>query len=420
MSKGFSYLSVLLGALGLYCTAGASSELPDLVVTDIAVNAECRPVVTLRNQGSGSLLSAADYGPTGISVQFIKGDKPFGGWSLLGAEIEAVRTPGGSLTKIFPPLIEGDVEIQVILDSTDKVSESNETNNTLTRSLSCALPLPDLAVTNIRFTDDCRTIVSLANLGDAPLPDGIYGPLGSPLGKWSWIERSFDDVVSEVGATTTLKHVDPARSLQPPGGTLEWTDNGSERAGKHVRYHWKVSTTLHPSLREKNLNVTNNALEATPPARCLPDLVVSDLRLDDRCHILATLRNTGTGPLPTAALRTTPPFTGTKVGIQFAINGKGAGGWMLSVAEASALETPGGSITIKSTSRVQGPAPAAGPNVMATVDANRLIPEANETNNTLAKGLGCPGPTPPTISPTRPRKLKKPMKVQPKNPGIRR
>lgn len=419
MSKRFSSLSALLGALGLFYTAGASAELPDLVVTDIAVNAECRPVVTLRNQGSGSLLSPADYGPTGISVQFIKGDAGFGGWGLLGADIEAIRAPGGTLTKTFPPLIEGDVEIGVIIDSGNKVSESNEANNTLTRPLSCAAPLPDLAVTDIRFTDDCRTIVSLANLGDAPLPDGIYGPLGSPLGQWSWIERSFDGVVSEVGATT-LKHIDPTRQLQAPGGSLEWTDTGSERAGEHVRYHWKVSTTLHASLREKHSSVANNVREATPPTRCLADLVVSELRLDEQCHMVATVRNAGTGPLPTAALRTTPPFTGTKVGIQFAINGKGAGGRALKVAEARPLETPGGSITIKSTSRVQGPAPAAGPNVMATVDSNHLIPEANESNNTLAKGLGCPGSKPPTITPTRPQLLKKPMKVQPIDPGTRR
>lgn len=420
MSKGFSSLSALLGALGLFYSAGASAELPDLVVTDIAVNAECRPVVTLRNQGSGSLLPPAEYGPTGITVQFIKGDAGFGGWGLLGAEIEAVRTPGGTLTKTFPPLIEGDVEIGVIVDSTNKVSENNEANNTLTRPLSCAPPLPDLAVTDIRFTDDCRTVVSLANLGDAPLPDGIYGPLGSPLGQWSWIERSFDDGVSEVGATTTLKFVDPTRGLQPPGGTLEWTDTGSERAGTRVRYQWKVSTTLHASLREKHLNVSNNVHEATPAARCLADLVVSELRLDEQCHMVATVRNAGTGPLPTAALRTTPPFTGTKVGIQFAINGKGAGGRMLPVAEARPLETPGGSITIKSTSRVQGPAPATAPNVMATVDSNHLIPEANEANNSLAKGLGCPGSTPPTITPTRPELPKKPIKVQPIDPGIRR
>jgi hypothetical protein len=106
--------------------------------------------------------------------------------------------------------------------------------------------------------------------------------------------------------------------------------------------------------------------------------------------------------------------------IQFVINDKGAGGRMLSLSEARALETSGGTMTIKNTSRVQGPAPAAGPNVSATVDSNHLIPEANESNNALAKGLGCAGPTSPTVTPTPPRLLKTPMKVQPIEPAPRR
>jgi hypothetical protein len=77
-------------------------------------------------------------------------------------------------------------------------------------------------------------------------------------------------------------------------------------------------------------------------------------------------------------------------------------------------------MTIKSTSLVQGPAPATRPNVSATVDSKRLIPEANETNNTLAKGLVCAGPTSPTVTPTPPRLLKTPRKVQPIEPAPRR
>lgn len=433
-------MAIVACASVVYIENLAAAELPDLVVTDVVVDADCGIVVSFRNQGSGPLPDT--YPTPDISVQFIKGDSGFGGWGLSSTSIAAIRPPGGSVTQTFPQIIEGEVEIQTIVDSSNNILESNESNNTFTKQLECAPQFPDLAITGIRFTDDCATIVSLANLGDAPLPTDSYTPMGG--GPNSWIERSFDGEVSEIAPPHTLFRVDPTRQLQPPGGTLDWTDTGSERASATVHYHWKASPFMSPKLREKFLNYANNEREIMVPASCLPDLVVSDLSLDEECHILATFRNAGTGPLPTAALRTTPPFVGTKVGIQFAIDDKGAGGRMLDLEEARLLETPGGTITIKSTSKVQAAptgkntlqvqklpttvssegtstaqtssaVPGAQqrptrvlvetdrPNVRVTVDANTLVPEANESNNALAKELACDSRTLPTLTPSRPK-----------------
>jgi len=64
MSKGFFYSSALSLALGLLHAASASAALPDPVVTDLTVNAECRPDIAHGHADATAVAQDTDEGAT--------------------------------------------------------------------------------------------------------------------------------------------------------------------------------------------------------------------------------------------------------------------------------------------------------------------------------------------------------------------
>lgn len=120
--------------------------LPDLVVSDISLVKECWIKVTVRNIGAAGLPNWVYSGPQAAqaTIQMYKDGGPWGGMAIKVFDPAGkLKTPGASVTGLWfkgSPGLElpsGAHTVKVIVDSSNKVDESNDTNNTLTRRLRC-------------------------------------------------------------------------------------------------------------------------------------------------------------------------------------------------------------------------------------------------------------------------------------------
>lgn len=147
---------------------------PDLTVEGIEQDRrDCSITAKVANRGAGRLPASA-WGRVGL--QAYKGTAGFGGWPLSDTELEKLKEPGGTaIVPLRSKLAQGETaEVRVDIDSTQKVAEANETNNSFTKSLTCA-PEPqtktpqhasyDLAVSGIAFGENCQLILMLRNQG---------------------------------------------------------------------------------------------------------------------------------------------------------------------------------------------------------------------------------------------------------------
>jgi len=236
---------LLLGLLGGPAAnpAHAQTGPPDLVVTDMQVNSDCYVVVTVKNQGGPLPVGAT---PT---LQFYSGTAPAGGWTVSSWELQ----PGRTLQWTRPnPRIIGTLPYRVVASPGTGVTDAQPSNNTLDRTLTCTPKLPDLKVTAVDFTPDCRTRVRLMNAGDAEVPDVLF-----TVGYGARLDRSLDDRPAD---GVWLAMIDPHKQLKAPGGSLEWVDYPQFRATAKVKF------TL-AGLREEK-DATNNAGQVSVPAAC--------------------------------------------------------------------------------------------------------------------------------------------------------
>ena len=117
-------------------------KLPDLVVQEIRVLKECELEVTIANKGNGSIPSSL-Y--NSIVIQMFVDNKT-GGAMVLGVfdPNKKLQNPGSSVTiNWFPTATKSRIGdklphmITVIADEGNRLTESNENNNTLKKQLSC-------------------------------------------------------------------------------------------------------------------------------------------------------------------------------------------------------------------------------------------------------------------------------------------
>lgn len=121
-----------------------SKKLPDLMVRDIKLVKGCKIQVTLKNIGTAGVPSSYYDLPNAVGVQMYNGGKPWGGIILKGFDPAGkLKSPGGTATHIWFPdaanldLGGGTHIIKVEVDNGKVLTELSETNNTLTRSLTC-------------------------------------------------------------------------------------------------------------------------------------------------------------------------------------------------------------------------------------------------------------------------------------------
>lgn len=376
-------LLLLTAIVAPYRTATAQ-PLPDLVVSQVEIDSECRLQITVTNQGAGPLQASAYQAPGGASVAFFKDGVSFGGWGLETIDPQRVlANPGGTVTWLRPaPKLVGTAQIRVMADAhRNVVAESDETNNSLTRSFSCTPTLPDLRISQISFTSDCRAVIHLDNAGDADLPDNVFRNEGA------YVQRYLD---GELTGRIMLGPIDPNRALQPPGGSLQWTDGAQYRASSTMKYRLERLG--------QEWNTANDTLQVPVPTNCQvaveqpPDLAVSDIALDGDCRLVVTLTNAGPGPMPLSAY---DPLRSPS--INFYRDGAGFGGWGLTTLDPQqALITPGS--TVSWTRQV--PIIEDSATIRVNLDAAQELTESNENNNDFTKTLYCGG-EPPAVPQTQ-------------------
>ncbi len=368
-------LFVLFQAPALHAQA-----LPDLTITNLKVGENCQVVVTLKNNGSGELSITAYDQFQGPAVTFRKDGAPFGGWRLAAVDPgRKLRQPGGTVTWTRGQLkLSGTATISASVDDSHLVAEENEDNNTMSRSLSCTPSLPDLAITDVTFSSDCRAMVHLRNKGDAPLPASAFA------GGTAFLQRYLDGTPA---GSIWLGQADPGKATLDPGGTHVYADGAQYRASQTIRY------ALGHLGQEKS--TANNSRTVNVPDRCAVqsaaakfDLAVTNLAVDSECRVVVTLKNNGPDALPMTAY---DQFQGPSVA--FRKNGSAFGGWRLvAVDPGHKLKQPGGTVTwTRGELKFQGSA-----NVSATIQSN-LQGDTDSSNNTMSRSLSC-SPTLPDLA----------------------
>ncbi len=234
----------------------------------------------------------------------------------------------------------GPHNIEVVADSSNKIFEIEETNNTKTVSV----PPPDLIVQGITWSP------AGATTGDKVTITATIKNQGNGRSQSSQMTCYIDGMAI---ATRDLPEIDAAGSVT---GTFDWTAT----AGKH-----RIKVTADVNNRVTEVNETNNDIE-TDFATLTPDLVIKDIGwlmenplTDDKVAFTITVKNQGTGNAGASNMT----YSVDK---------------MPAVTVSIAAIPAGNTSALTFTSYVK-----AGPHMVeATIDTDNKISELNETNNT--------------------------------------
>lgn len=247
--------------------------LPDLIVSDMSLSESGKVVVRISNSGRGS---APDR--TGSLTVYIDGHMK---WSehLGNLPDQTFLQAGGSVTYTTPVELVRRHEVRVIVDNEESILEENESNNVLTRVLGMEkvevkLPvLPDLTITDLFLNPQRKLTVTIANIGESPLPLS-QGNLkvfvdGSLKGSYTLGSLSDQPALPVKGSITLTTPV-----------TL---------VGRH-----EIDAQVDFPHGAKELNEENNrlkkVLEGLPVG---PDVVVKDLDLTEDLELMMILCNAG-------------------------------------------------------------------------------------------------------------------------------
>jgi hypothetical protein len=229
--------------------------LPDLVPVDMTLDTQCRVVVTLKNNGPG-IVPDAGYSGSATGVQMYKEGGPWSGMVLGRLDPAHLSQPvGGTVTAAWfsnLPLTVGSYVMSLEVDNNNSVAEANEANNVLTKTLTCQLPAPDLAAVSISLTAQCQIVLTLMNVGTAPLPDAAF-----TLTNGSNVQMYSD---GSPFAGILLGGLDLTKQLQPVGGTItyNWFPNLKLTPGGHVITVVADENNFIAELNEMNNSRTQN------------------------------------------------------------------------------------------------------------------------------------------------------------------
>jgi len=246
--------------------------LPNLTISDISLSETGKIEVMLSNTGKGP----APYGVGSLAI-YVDGLLKWKD-SLGTLSDQSFLEPGGFALYTTPIELVGRHEVRAVLDKEEKTVEENKLSNVFPKVLgkekSEAKPLlPDLAITDLFLTPRKELAVTIANVGDSPLPLGegnlkimVDGSLkGSyPLGSLS------DQSSLPVKGTMTL--------------TTPWVLVGRREVDVRVGFPNEVKESSEDNNRLKKI------LEGSPVG---PDIVVKHLELMEDLELLIILSNAG-------------------------------------------------------------------------------------------------------------------------------
>ncbi|MCP3951322.1 MAG: hypothetical protein GY697_03770 [Desulfobacterales bacterium] len=214
--------------------AKSTASPPDLAVTRIWLDKECKVQVAVANTGQARMAPA--YYRKNVPVLYLyRNGSPWGGAALnvLDPAKKLVRK-GGRATYSSNLKIQGTVQVKAMIDQRNSLQESNEKNNTRIARLTCqpppvaanlkpatmqALPVgkPDLMVQSVQLTKDCRVMVTLINIGPGTLPESAWNQKTSPT------LMLYRNGKSWGGANLVV--IDPQRRLKTVNGRARYVSN---------------------------------------------------------------------------------------------------------------------------------------------------------------------------------------------------
>lgn len=246
--------------------------LPDLSISDITLSDTGKIVVRISNQGKG----AAPYGVGTLAIH-VNGDLVWKD-SLGSLPDQTFLQPGRFVLFTTPVELVGRHEVRAILDNEEKMVEQNEENNVLVKLLGeekreVKPLLPDLAVTEVFINPQRKLAVTIANIGDAPLPlpGGnlkilVDGSLKGSYTLGSLSDQPFLPAKGSVTLTTPLSII-----------------------GRH---EIDAQVSLPPEVKEAS-EANNRLLKVLDGPPIGPDIVVSDLDLTEDLELVIILANAG-------------------------------------------------------------------------------------------------------------------------------
>lgn len=166
------YIQVIKNGL-LLCllavVAGCISTKPDLVPKSLFFDSDNVLNVSFKNEGDGEVPANK-----GNLVIYIDG-RSLGGYSFSNLADQSFRTPDGSLTiRTNFRMAGSNRRIAVFIDSENEVNESNEFQNTLSRTMTPpAKNGPDFIVSNLYTDPDNKLKIVVKNIGPANSPSNL-------------------------------------------------------------------------------------------------------------------------------------------------------------------------------------------------------------------------------------------------------
>lgn len=234
----------------LACPGAFADTLPDLAVTDLAVNEKCQAVITIRNLGPGSLPASAMYSGSDANLSFTRNGGGSGSWSM---QKPALVPSGGTHVHTVEALnlrVEGEKSYTATIDSSNLVKEANEGNNSLTRTLSCTPSNPDMTLASLEFDNECRARLTIRNIGQAALGNVQHGS--------TLVFRTIDGVSK---GTIRLADMDSSRQSAAVGGSVTWADWPEFKPVNEARYRLAVPAG-------SDADTGNNERSVSLPDRC--------------------------------------------------------------------------------------------------------------------------------------------------------
>jgi hypothetical protein len=186
--------------------------------------------------------------------------------------------PGGFVLYTTPVELIGRHEVRAFVDVKGVIDEENEENNVLTKILGkeefeAKTLLPDLTITDLFLNPQKKLAVTIANIGDSPLPlsGGNLKIMVDGSLKGSYTLRSLSD-----------------QSFLPPKGNLTFI-TPMTLVGRH---EIDARIDFAPGVKEskEENNSLKKILDGLPAG---PDIVVKDLDLTEDLELIIILSNAG-------------------------------------------------------------------------------------------------------------------------------
>lgn len=225
--------------------------------------------------------------------------------------------------------------------------------------------LPDLVVDEITC-EEGNLHLTVTNQGKGGLPD-----------TWTALASVYVNSVTQEDVILNEPTSTEEGGIQEPGGTSHYLTSIEIN---NVSY---VDVALDYTYEINEVSEENNIRKTVYVAPCnLPDLVVSDLTLDEDCYVIVTLKNIGTGMVPEEAwnqiFEENCALNIYKDGAPFSSK------CLFQIDTTHDLQPVEGSAAFKTDLRLSGTSV-----VTAVVDATGNILEMDERNNTRGKELAC-------------------------------